>query len=145
MDPGDLFTALQGRILANAISRTRVCPSARDELISVASLAFWMAWLDRKRCRISLEDWLMLCCINAMNNHLRGERRRWKRLSLYPSQRMDEFPCPHELCLDVSEDAERVAWCLIHHGFEGGRRKSYREVGYEKTWDCIRELQEAFS
>jgi DNA-directed RNA polymerase specialized sigma24 family protein len=145
MDPGDLFTRLKGRILANAISRTRACPSMWDDLMGVASLAFWLAWLERKRCRISLEDWLMLCCINATNNHLRGERRRRKRLSLYPSQRMDDLPGRPELCLDVSEEAEKVAWHLIHHGYENGRRAAYRELGYDACWKAIEELKEAFS
>jgi hypothetical protein len=145
VNPGELYAKLYGKILANAFARARGwrLEHFRQELIGVAGLAFWLAWLDRERCRIKLEDWLMLSCINAMRNHIRSLRRRRRRETTHAG--MDDLPGRPELCLDVSEDAEQVAWHLIHHGYENGRRAAYRDLGYEKTWDCIRELQEAFS
>ena len=146
MNPTDIFMSLQGRLRFIAFRRLRVLDAeGQDELLSVAALAMWVAWLNRHRCRIALEDYLVLCCQNAMLNYVRAERRHRRRVRTWAWDRLDEQAAIGLPELDVSEDAEGVAWALILHGMKDGRRRMYREIGFDRTWECIRELKEALS
>ena len=143
MNPAELFQKLLPRISAIAFKRSRGHVNLQDDLMGVAGLAFWVAWLDRKRCRIKLEDWLILAVQNSVQNASRGMFRRQRWEWLMANERLDELFGRWDLSpdLDLSEDAKGAAWVLIMKGMGEGRRHLYREIGYEASCEAIRELR----
>jgi DNA-directed RNA polymerase specialized sigma24 family protein len=160
MTPEQRYLRLQERIYRCACTlarRARKKNYVRDELLSVAGLAFTRALADRHRARIPLDDWLMLCCQNAMQNALRGELRKERRFVPYPPLYGETFVAPEpqvEVLAQLSKDAHAVAEALVAAGMQSPRtaidaakRALYRTLGWRRYWlgiDEIREVLECY-